>query len=836
MAEENKKFLTISHLKQLLSSLKQRFTAIENQLERKSNISDLAEVATTGSYNDLIDKPSGANWNASEGEDGYIKNKPFYKEISSQIMIVEEQTVSIIYKGRYGEVKLTPVNGFEGLIDGEIITATIDGDKYSSTVVKENDDYYWAEFDNHSGIDYDGSGLYYRTDILQKNSITISISRNVVYTYHKLDSNYIDTENTIATHTYVNEALATKANSADLATVATTGNYGDLSNKPIIPTVPTNVSSFTNDAGYLTSHQSLTGYATEQWVGQQGYLTNYTETDPTVPAWAKASTKPSYTASEVGALPNTTVIPTKTSDLTNDNGFVTQEDVKEQILSDDYTEEKVPYLYREAPYSVASVEEKIVGGTVGWNQIVNYPDPVVLVRSSLRTKGISFNEGTTIVKGHVYFISYDLSNCENLTKLCTFRFYARKDSQNKQLFEASAMTDQRIQNLFKSDEDAISTGNTSATDNNMWLYMYVNNSESDDATATIKNIQIADLTQMFGSTIADYIYSLEQSTAGAGVSKLKEWGFFNEDYYEYCEPTLKSVEGLTEKKTVGFNQWDEEWEQGSISNVDGTDASSTVRFRTKNHIRVVQGATYYLKSTDTVGFRWYDASKNFLSASVPTINSTFTVPNNACFLRFVDTTKAIYSNDICINLSDPARNGQYEPYESHTYSLDSSVVLRGVPKLDSNNQLYFDGDTYESDGTVRRRFTERAYQSGDESLADAITDGTTTVVKLATPTTETAPPYHNPQIVGDTEEFVTTGLVPVGHETKCYAGTMNLINSKADKATTYTKTEVDTALSAKAGTAVATTSANGLMSSTDKGRLDDLYADYSSALTALGVN
>ena len=31
------------------------------------------------------------------------------------------------------------------------------------------------------------------------------------------------------------------------------------------------------------------------------YLTSYTETDPTVPSWAKASTKPSYTASEVGA-------------------------------------------------------------------------------------------------------------------------------------------------------------------------------------------------------------------------------------------------------------------------------------------------------------------------------------------------------------------------------------------------------------------------------------------------------------------------------------------------------------------------------------------------------
>jgi len=70
------------------------------------------------------------------------------------------------------------------------------------------------------------------------------------------------------------------------------GDYNDLSNKPTIPTVPTNVSAFTNDAGYITG---------------------YTETDPTVPSWAKASTKPSYTASEVGALPDTTVVPTEST-------------------------------------------------------------------------------------------------------------------------------------------------------------------------------------------------------------------------------------------------------------------------------------------------------------------------------------------------------------------------------------------------------------------------------------------------------------------------------------------------------------------------------------------
>lgn len=39
--------------------------------------------------------------------------------------------------------------------------------------------------------------------------------------------------------------------------------------------IPTNVSAFTNDSGYLTEHQSLDGYATEQWVENKHYLTEH---------------------------------------------------------------------------------------------------------------------------------------------------------------------------------------------------------------------------------------------------------------------------------------------------------------------------------------------------------------------------------------------------------------------------------------------------------------------------------------------------------------------------------------------------------------------------------
>lgn len=55
-------------------------------------------------------------------------------------------------------------------------------------------------------------------------------------------------------------AVSGKADSDSLATVATTGSYNDLEDKPTIPTVPTDVSAFNNDAGYITA-DAITGKA-----------------------------------------------------------------------------------------------------------------------------------------------------------------------------------------------------------------------------------------------------------------------------------------------------------------------------------------------------------------------------------------------------------------------------------------------------------------------------------------------------------------------------------------------------------------------------------------------
>lgn len=67
----------------------------------------------------------------------------------------------------------------------------------------------------------------------------------------------------------------------EFKTVATTGSYNDLTDKP---TIPTKVSELENDSNYLTSvpeeyvtETELAGknYATEAWVGEQGYLTEH---------------------------------------------------------------------------------------------------------------------------------------------------------------------------------------------------------------------------------------------------------------------------------------------------------------------------------------------------------------------------------------------------------------------------------------------------------------------------------------------------------------------------------------------------------------------------------
>lgn len=87
------------------------------------------------------------------------------------------------------------------------------------------------------------------------------------------------------------------------------------------------------DDSLAGKQDTITDLATIRTGAALGATAVQQEVDPTVPAWAKAPTKPSYTASEVGALPDSTVIPSKTSDLTNDSGFITQASIPVQSVN-----------------------------------------------------------------------------------------------------------------------------------------------------------------------------------------------------------------------------------------------------------------------------------------------------------------------------------------------------------------------------------------------------------------------------------------------------------------------------------------------------------------------
>ena len=363
----------------------------------------------------------------------------------------------------------------------------------------------------------------------------------------------------------------------------------------------------------------------------------------------------------------------------------------EQLMADGHESDTEPYFFRptggSADVGNREYVDKIVGGTVAWNQLCN-------------------SSSVTVQSGHKYLLK-----------------------------KGTAWS------IGASTETAI-TGLTSGSD------------------------MLIDLTAMFGTTIADHIYSLEQSQAGAGVAWFRN--YFPKDYYPYDPGTLRSVEGVNAHEMVGFNKWDEEWEVGSIDPNTGKNLSASDRIRSNGYIPVLPNTVY----GHNVGMYvyQYDANKNFLSPrSEWKLAYTLTTSPETRYIRFISysTYGTTYKNDICINLSDPTRNGEYEPYQKHTYPLDSSLTLRGIPKL-VDWKLEFDGDIYPPSGEVQRRYGLRAYQSGDESLSDAITDGTNTVYKLATPTTETAEGYEHYQICdpSGTEEFVTTGIVPVGHETR----------------------------------------------------------------------
>lgn len=332
----------------------------------------------------------------------------------------------------------------------------------------------------------------------------------------------------------------------------------------------------------------------------------------------------------------------------------------EQLLATTGAEDRAPYTLRQTGGGVTvgdRAEEKIVGGTIAWNQLVNTE------QSTSNASGVTFtNNGdgswtiTGVCTGDVRKLVSVISTKVDHVYYCT----------PGTAEDGSASTYHAVLSLSGSDKTNILPANgriikPSQTYNQFRIKVY---SGFDCGTGVTFKPQLFDLTKMFGSAVADAVYAMEQAAAGAGVAWFR--AMFPESYYPYNAGELMSVQ--TSGKTA--------------TSADGT---------------VVK-----------------------------------------------------------------------------TYPLDSSLILRGIPKWDSaKGTMYYDGDEYTSDGRVTRRYGVRAYSSNDDAATDVITDGTITVYELSESTEETATPYTGTQWVeaGGTEAFIDAGTetgrvaVPVGHDT-----------------------------------------------------------------------
>lgn len=515
----------------------------------------------------------------------------------------------------------------------------------------------------------------------------------------------------------------------------------------------------------------------------------------------------------------------------------------EQLISSQFVEDSEPYKFRTTGGSadVGNREEvdAIVGGTIAWNQLVRNGDFAsasgwsgqsgsVSIANNIATLTVATannavalrNDGINGIANHVYIALAVIKP----SKAGQADFYLSGGSA----LHRTAMTANvwnYVGGIMKP------TGSTGGFN----IYSNRNTVMAVNDTAQYKSVSIHDLTQMFGSTIADHIYAMEQGNAGAGVKWFKS--LFPNDYYAYNAGELISVSGLQSHDTVGFNQWDGVQESGIIDLASGSYISGD-GYRAKNPVKVFPNTQYcFTNLASGAGARVaiYDADMNFIEAvGSQTQTTTFTTPPNARYINF-------YWSDIsqvCVNLSWSGwRNGEYEAYQKHSYPLDSSLTLRGIPKLSADNTMYYDGDEYAPDGTVTRNIGEYTFTGGeacanytawgsnhtysvnlgvqalagdnisilssiyptatfngvlggtengiiirsdrnavyisDTSVADKTAllsklSGTKLIYKLATPTTETAEPYTKIQTCDDfgTEEYISTSIVPVGHETR----------------------------------------------------------------------
>ena len=306
--------------------------------------------------------------------------------------------------------------------------------------------------------------------------------------------------------------------------------------------------------------------------------------------------------------------------------------------------------------------QSIFGNTVVWNQLFNnYGNTRTIYNVLLTPHGNSIDAVGT-VSGSTSFLAL------------TTNFTFKRDGRKYLVRTNKDIGSWGINGYTLHTTTGFIFSQNEGTD---WNYGSLGISVTDGAEVSLNNIsfEIFDLTQMFGA-------GNEPSTLDdPRIKWIKDYA---NEYPEYNIGELISYNG-SGIKTVGFNQWDEEWEVGIFDNNGEPYGAATNAIRSKTFCKCVPNTAYYCRSSKTgseyyIQMFYYDANKNFISRAYEN-NRTFTTPQNAHYFKICTQTSSYiyggtYLNDICINLSwSGYRNGEYEPYWSRMLNLPISTYF-----------------------------------------------------------------------------------------------------------------------------------------------------------------
>ena len=275
-----------------------------------TNFPELANVATTGSYNDL-------------------SNKPTIPSTASDVSALPDTT-------KYGA-------SIETSIDPSTFVLTVDLKDQDGNILGNSQEIDLPLETIVVNGRYDSANKKVILTLVNGETIEFSIADLVsglqpeITSTNKLDADLIkDGSVNVVVTTNDKNNWNDKVDSEDLAVVATSGDYNDLSNKPTIPAAQVQTDwNATSGMGVILNKPStfapsahnhtvseITDFPTLATVATSGSYQDLTD-KPSIPSGQIQSDWEQTSDSEVDFIKNKPTIPTKTSDLTNDSGYLT---------------------------------------------------------------------------------------------------------------------------------------------------------------------------------------------------------------------------------------------------------------------------------------------------------------------------------------------------------------------------------------------------------------------------------------------------------------------------------------------------------------------------------